>query len=182
MIPDDLGVSDTQQRHWRKDCGKHTWYGSPKSLRENLQSKGGVALKNCYACDERGSTLETKMYKAAEGQQWFGAPQAKVLGNGYSDADLYVCWPLPILVMADGEQHINKGMYGRSLAEQVATDQNFNAAALAQGYHVVRLHFADCMVTELARAANAAHRACQEGRCMLYYSTSFFNQARCRMS
>lgn len=174
-IPDDLGVSNTQQRHWRKRCGRtHTWYGSPKSLRDNLSSNGGTALDGCYACEGKGSALEARMYEAAAGLDWIGAPQAKVLGNGYSDADLLVCWPHPICVMADGEQHICKDMHGKSVAEQQATDHAFNMEALARGYHVIRLHYADCVASELAAAASAINLAAQQGHRVLFFSTSFY--------
>jgi hypothetical protein len=64
-----------------------------------------------------------------------------------SEADFAVCDRLnggrPVVVVyVDGEHHTDSGMYGKSLEEQQGIDAKGNAACLAAGLIVLRLHAA----------------------------------------
>jgi hypothetical protein len=81
-----------------------------------------------------------------------------------------------LLVEIDGVQHVNKPMFGRSVADQQAVDGAKDALVLSHGRRLLRLHYNDVTYTNkwFMRAVNE----CRNGRSFVMYSYSYNREMR----
>lgn len=118
-----------------------------RDLRPGLEGLP-ASITTCPVCDGGGSALEQLLYAELKGMGWRFCAQVKPLGGSFGPVDCMVydagCGAVRLLVQADGTQHTHKGMHQTSLAQQQERDARADSMGVELGWHVVRLHHADC--------------------------------------
>ncbi|KAL4457989.1 hypothetical protein ABPG75_012854 [Micractinium tetrahymenae] len=192
----DLYVSNTAKLFFELDCDTHVQLLTTRAIWNQAVNKPASFRMSCRICEEQrnkgvpASGPELSVRRVAEAQlgraglrggvvaevrllaeqhnQRFAAADVLIFAQ-MSDGELRY---LPVQV--DGSQHFEEGhtFSGQSLAEQQRRDEAFNAAALAQGYPVLRLHHKDNEEYHSMIAA-AIQLLLSDRRPFLYFSRSY---------
>lgn len=78
---------------------------------------------------------------------------------------------IDMLVEIDGEQHVEKSMYGKSVYEQQATDREKDELVLQHGGRLLRIHYNDVGYTN--KWINRAVKLCKAHTSFVMYTKSY---------
>ena len=148
---------------WLACDGKHLTHRSIKSITDD--ARAGREVLRCPYCSQ--ATARTRAASTGEREvqrqlEWAGLPHAVevCVVNGWpAPADFWL-YEHNMAVQFDGEQHVGKGIFDRTAAEQQERDADFNALCWRQGLRVVRIHYDDLSIAwkSIAKGARLALR------------------------
>lgn len=134
-----MGRTSPLQGYYLLSCGEHIGFASVKWLNQHPE----IAF-SCKFCEGILSTHENTVATALE--EVFGTKgyinQARVVARHKAAVDHYVPeynW----IIQVDGEHHFDVDHHGNPALKQQNIDNTCDKLALAQGFNVLRIHFAD---------------------------------------
>lgn len=163
----ELYISNPAKLWFQLACGLHNKFCTTQAMCRLVNGQAADFRPKCQICSparnssQEASSIELEARQAvqkllAEGTSGMQHPglavEVRLLKEQreqrYAAADVLVyCFRqgqlVVLLVQVDGSQHFDNAFTGSSVAEQQAKDEKYNLAVLEQGYHCVRLHYAD---------------------------------------
>jgi hypothetical protein len=141
----NVGTADKRQFYFLCSCRLHVTFRSAAAVIKNPST---LVCRVCEPnnCKKPPSSHEIAAYAAMRtvwGEQFM--TEVRYLGGRFGAIDILVRLTSgkDVAVMIDGKHHFSTDRQSRTAAEQGDADMAFNRAALAQGLHVVRLHYKD---------------------------------------